>query len=89
MRNDLEISFDVYSDEDGVNQVDLLIDEIYTTITTFMPQLSLERKDIKITNDGINIFAQVSCIYLLDRTANLYTIRLTSDSEDSEIQRGE
>lgn len=69
--------------------VDLLIDEIYTTITTFMPQLSLERKDIKITNDGINIFAQISCIYLLDRTANLYTIRLTSDSEDSEIQRGE
>ena len=33
LRNDLEISFDVYSDEDGVNQVDLLIDDkvVYST----------------------------------------------------------
>ena len=33
LRNNLEISFDVYSDEDGVNQVDLLIDDkvVYST----------------------------------------------------------
>ena len=33
LRNDLEISFDVYSDKDGVNQVDLLIDDkvVYST----------------------------------------------------------
>lgn len=33
LRNDLEISFDVYSDKDGANQVDLLIDDkvVYST----------------------------------------------------------
>ena len=33
LRNDLEVSFDVYSDKDGVNQVDLLIDDkvVYST----------------------------------------------------------
>ena len=33
LRNDLEISFDVYSDKDGVNQVDLLVDNkvVYST----------------------------------------------------------
>lgn len=33
LRNDLEISFDVYFDKDGVNQVDLLIDNkvVYST----------------------------------------------------------
>lgn len=34
LRNDLEISFDVYSDEDGVYQVDLLVDNkvVYKTV---------------------------------------------------------
>lgn len=33
LRNDLEITFDVYSNEDGVCQVDLLIDNkvVYST----------------------------------------------------------
>ena len=33
LRNHWEISFDVYSDKDGVNQVDLLIDNkvVYST----------------------------------------------------------
>lgn len=34
LRNDLEISFDVYSDKDGVYQVDLLVDNkvVYKTV---------------------------------------------------------
>ena len=34
LRNDLEISFDVYSNEDGVYQVDLLVDNkvVYKTV---------------------------------------------------------
>ena len=34
LRNDLEISFDVYSNEDGAYQVDLLVDNkvVYKTV---------------------------------------------------------
>lgn len=34
LRNDLEITFDVYSNEDGVYQVDLLVDNkvVYKTV---------------------------------------------------------
>lgn len=59
--------------------VDLVIDEIYTTLTTFIPQIFLTRKNIEIMSDGTDIFVTVSYTYLLDNTQDLYTISLTSD----------
>ena len=60
---------------------DLLIDELYTAIKVFMPQISVTRKDIKITIDREQVYATINCIYKLDNTINLYTIKLTDDGE--------
>lgn len=63
---------------------DLLIDEIYTTILTFMPQIYLTRKDIIITTNGTDLFAEIKYIYVPDNTADLYVISLTQDSSSQE-----
>ena len=57
---------------------DLVIDDIYTTILTFMPQLSLKRSDIKITSDGVDLFATIQCTNLIDYKLDTYTINLTN-----------
>lgn len=61
--------------------VDLLIDELYTTIVAFMPQVIISRKDIKILRDKNQLFAQICYYYSLDNTSDLFTIKLTEASE--------
>ena len=56
--------------------VDLLIDEIYTTILNFMPKISVQRKDINIFGDGTKLYAKINVTYLLDNTSDMYTIDL-------------
>jgi phage baseplate assembly protein W len=58
---------------------DLVIDDIYTTILTFMPQLSLKRSDIKVTSDGVDLFATIQCTNLIDYELDTYTINLTTE----------
>lgn len=58
---------------------DLVIDEIYTTLTTFIPQIYLTRKDIELLSDRTDIYVTIKYTYLLDNTQDLYTISLTSD----------
>lgn len=59
---------------------DLVIDDIYTTILTFMPQLVLKRNDIKLTSDGVDLYATVKCTNLIDYELDTYTINLTTES---------
>lgn len=59
---------------------DLIIDDIYTTILTFMPQLSLKRTDIKVTSDGVDLFATIKCTNLIDYELDTYTINLTTEA---------
>lgn len=56
---------------------DIIIDDIYTSILTFMPQISIKREDIKVTSDGIDIFVEIKCINLIDYKLDTYTINLT------------
>lgn len=58
--------------------VDLLIDEIYVGLVTYIPQIYLCREDIEITTDKINLYANVKYTYVADNTSDLYTIKLTS-----------
>ena len=58
---------------------DLVIDDIYTTILAFMPQLVLKRSDIVVTSDGIDIFATIKCTNLIDYELDTYTINLTTE----------
>lgn len=61
--------------------VDLVVDELYTTLTTFIPQIFLTRKDITLTCDGTDIYATVKYTFVLDNTVDLYTINLTETEE--------
>jgi len=61
---------------------DLIIDEIYTSILTFMPQILINRNDIQLESTKAAIYAKVKCTNLIDYKTDLYTIKLTSDDED-------
>jgi phage baseplate assembly protein W len=56
---------------------DLVIDDIYSTIVTFMPQLSLKRNDITVESDGVDVYATIKCTNLIDYELDTYTIKLT------------
>lgn len=58
---------------------DIVIDEIYTAIGTFMPQLYLTRNSIDIVQRKNQILASFTCTNLLDNTNNLYEIELTKE----------
>lgn len=58
---------------------DLIIDEIYTAITIFMPQLSVKRDNIEIYADNLDIYAKFQATNLLDYSLNLYNIKLTNN----------
>ena len=62
--------------------VDLLIDELYTTIITFMPQVYLTRKDITVYASKNALFVQINYWYVADNTSDLFTIKLTESSEE-------
>ena len=57
---------------------DLLIDDIYSTIITFMPQISLSRKDITVTTDNIDVYVTIKGVNLIDYELDTYTINLTA-----------
>ena len=56
---------------------DLIVDDIYSAIALFMPQIKVNRKDIKINRDGIGkLTATIKCTNMVDFTTDLYTIVL-------------
>lgn len=57
---------------------DIVIDEIYTVILQFVPQLLLDRKNIRITSDGINLYANIRAQNILDYETDMYNINLIS-----------
>jgi phage baseplate assembly protein W len=58
--------------------VDLLIDEIYTAIISFIPQIFIERKNIEVYTEDRDVYISISYIYKLDNTSDLYVINLTN-----------
>lgn len=69
----------VLFEQNGSIIVDLLIDELYTSIMTFIPQVVLDRKDIRIVCQGSSLVAQVRCTYRIDNTSDLFSIALMSE----------
>ena len=56
---------------------DLVLDVMYTAIATFMPQLRINRNDLKLrTGDKGEIFVDIRAINQLDFTTDLYSIVL-------------
>lgn len=58
------------------NQVlrDIVIDDIYSAIATFLPQIKVARKDIELNSDGSTLYITLKARNLLD--FNLETINL-------------
>ena len=56
---------------------DLVLYDMYTAIATFMPQLRINRNDLKLrTGDKGEIFVDIRAINQLDFTTDLYSIVL-------------
>ena len=60
---------------------DIVIDEIFSCIITFMPQIKINRNDITLEIHPDKIYANIKCINLIDYQVNLYKIKLTDDDE--------
>lgn len=69
-------------EQSGAIVADLLIDELYTTIKTFMPQVSLTRKDINVYVSKTDLCADIKYYYVIDNTSDLFSIKLTEYSEE-------
>ena len=70
----------IYSQNDLILR-DLVIDEIYTCIKTYMPQIIVDRKNIVITSDDTGLYAEIKVVNALDYTLDLYKIQLTDTDE--------
>lgn len=62
--------------------VDLLIDELCSTIELYMPQLQVTRNDISVYSDKIDLYVSVNVTYLFDNSTDLYVINLTNNSQE-------
>lgn len=60
---------------------DLIIDDIYIAILTFMPQIKVKREDITITQSFGNVYVNIKAINLIDFKTDLYNINLTGAEE--------
>lgn len=65
----------LYDQNDAILR-DLLIDDIYTAIATFMPQIKVNRKDIIITSDGAKITINIIALNRVNFQTDLYSIAL-------------
>lgn len=60
---------------------DILIDEIYTQIMLFVPQITVNRNDIKIVQSGKDITIRFKAINNLDFTTNMYDLVLFHEED--------
>ena len=60
---------------------DIIIDEIYTQLALFMPQLKVERKDIKIVQDHEKLYCNFRAKNMANFKTNMYNICLYNGEE--------
>lgn len=66
----------LYDQNDAV-LVDILIDDIYTAIVLFMPQIRVERKDIKLFRSSKGkVTAKINALNKADFSTDMYEIVL-------------
>ena len=57
---------------------DIVIDDIYTAILQFMPQIRVERSDITVVSDRTSVYVTIRALNMLDYTTDLYNLNLIS-----------
>ena len=60
---------------------DLVIDEIYTAILEYMPQLKLTRSDITVERDGTSVSVSIKATNKLDLSTDMYSIKLMTGED--------
>lgn len=60
---------------------DLVIDDIFTVITKFMPQVKILRKDITVTSTLNSVYVHLKAQNMLDYTIGEYEINLVEAGE--------
>lgn len=70
----------IFEQNDSVLR-DVIIDEIYSQIAIFMPQLKVTRKDITIIQDRSTLYARIKCINRLDFTTDMFNIVIFQEGE--------
>lgn len=60
---------------------DILIDEIFTQIGLFCPQLQVSRNDIEITQEKNRLKVNIKALNKLDFTTSVYNLVLLEDEE--------
>ena len=61
---------------------DILVDELYTQISTFMPQILIERKNITLTVERGKIYCKIVCQNRVDFTTDTYNLVLFQQEEE-------
>lgn len=61
---------------------DILVDEIFTQLRVFAPQVTVNRDDIVITQEGNRLYATIRGINKLDFTTDMYQLELFQGSEE-------
>ena len=61
---------------------DVLVDEIFSQIRVFAPQITVNRNDIKIIQKGDKLIATIKGINKLDFTTDMYQLELLSSDEE-------
>lgn len=68
-------------EQNSVVLADLLIDEIYTAIQDFMPQLYVKRDGITINAKRDILYINIKGVNLIDYQLNTYNIEIMNDGE--------
>lgn len=64
-------------DQNDTVLVDILVDDIYTAITLFMPQIKVNRADIQLVRSGKGqVTAKITALNQADFSTDLYNIVL-------------
>lgn len=65
----------LYDQNDNVLQ-DILLDDIYTALVLFIPQIQIDRKDIKLVRGNGELTLKIKALNKADYTTDLYNIVL-------------
>lgn len=60
---------------------DIVIDEIYTCLNIFIPQIVIDRKDISLNIKNNTVFIDMKYYYITDKTSDMYQIELLNIDE--------
>lgn len=58
---------------------DMVRDEVYTIIRLYIPQIIVNRNDIKIRSEKASLFADITGRWYNDPKLDMFSIRLTED----------